>query len=126
MPCRLADLMMQFLTYFLRFRASASLNFMPLASALHAAVAFSRTTLSAWGIFAASAGLGANAMPLTSTVATMPAIKVVAKRYMMPSFNRDFPDEANINLCVFPAVLQDSVSRVAGEPCGGRISASSQ
>jgi hypothetical protein len=33
--------------------------------------------------FAASAGAGMNAMPLTSTVAIMPAIKVVAKWHMM-------------------------------------------
>ena len=76
MPCRLADLMMQLWTYFWRFRQCQP-NFMPFASALHAAVAFSRATLSALDIFAASAGLGTNAMPLTSTVATMPAIKVV-------------------------------------------------
>jgi hypothetical protein len=36
--------------------------------------------------FAASAGVGTNAMPLTNTVAIMPAIKVVAKWYMIPSF----------------------------------------
>jgi hypothetical protein len=79
--------MMQFWTYFWRFRQCKP-NFMAFASALHAAVAFSRATLSALDIFAASAGLGANAMPLTSIVATMPAIKVVAKRYMIPSFKR--------------------------------------
>jgi hypothetical protein len=73
--------MMQFWTYFWRFR-QCQLNFMPLASALHAAVAFSRASLSALDIFAASAGVGTNAMPLTSTVAIMPAIKVVAKWYM--------------------------------------------
>ncbi len=61
---------------------------MPCASTLHAAVAFSRATLSALDIFAASAGAGTNAMPLTSTVAVMPAIKVVAKWYMIPSFGR--------------------------------------
>src|SRR5438128_10298021 len=55
MPCWLADLMMQFLTYFWRFR-QCHLNFMPFASSLHAAVAFSRATLSASDIFAASAG----------------------------------------------------------------------
>jgi hypothetical protein len=42
--------MMQFLTYFWRFR-QCHLNFMPFASALHAAVAFSRATLSALDIF---------------------------------------------------------------------------
>jgi len=77
--------MMQFWTYFWRFR-QCQLNFMPFASSLHAAVAFSRATLSALDIFAASAGVGTNAMPLTSTVAIMPAIKVVAKWYMIPSF----------------------------------------
>src|SRR5262247_3530610 len=57
MPCWLADLMMQFLTYFWRFR-QCQLNFMPFASALHAAVAFSRATLSASdSFFAASAGV---------------------------------------------------------------------
>src|SRR6516165_8441846 len=57
MPCLLADLMMQFLTYFWRFR-QCQLNFMPFASALHAAVAFSRATLSASdSFFAASAGV---------------------------------------------------------------------
>src|ERR1700746_3217109 len=71
MPCWLADLMMQFLTYFWRFR-QCQLNFMPFASTLHAAVAFSRATLSALDIFAASAGIGMNAMPLTSTEAIIP------------------------------------------------------
>src|SRR5437016_10256521 len=84
-PSRLTVLMMQFWTYFWRFR-QCQLNFMPFASSLHAAVAFSRATLSALDIFAASAGVGTNAMPLTSTVAIMPAIKVVAKWYMIPSF----------------------------------------
>jgi hypothetical protein len=55
MPCLLADLMMQFWTYFWRFR-QCQLNFMPFASDLHAAVAFSRATLSALDSFAASAG----------------------------------------------------------------------
>jgi hypothetical protein len=81
-PAPLTVLMMQFWTYFWRFR-QCQLNFMPLASALHAAVAFSRASLSALDIFAASAGVGTNAMPLTSTVAIMPAIKVVAKWHMM-------------------------------------------
>src|SRR5262249_17906349 len=85
-PSLLAVLMMQFWTYFWRFR-QCQLNFMPFASSLHAAVAFSRATLSALDIFAASAGVGTNAMPLTSTVAIMPAIKVVAKWYMIPSFD---------------------------------------
>src|SRR5262249_1421091 len=85
MPCLLADLMMQFWTYFWRFR-QCQLNFMPFASALHAAVAFSRATLSAADIFAAAAGVGTNAMPLTSAVAIMPAIKAVAKWCMIPSF----------------------------------------
>src|SRR5262249_42974210 len=84
MPCWLADLMMQFWTYFWRFR-QCHLNFMPFASALHAAVAFSRATLSALDSFAAAAGVGTNAMPLTSTVAIMPAMKAVAKWYMIPS-----------------------------------------
>src|SRR5262249_14730910 len=66
MPCLLADLMMQFWTYFSRFR-KCQLSFMPFASALHAAVAFSRAILSAADIFAASAGVGTNAMPLIST-----------------------------------------------------------
>src|SRR5438552_16279082 len=69
-------------TYFWRFR-QCQLNFMSFASTLHAAVAFSRTTLSALDSFAASAGVRMNAMPLTSTVAIMPAIKAVAKRYMI-------------------------------------------
>src|SRR5262244_2520691 len=81
----IAILMMQLLTYFWRFR-QCQLNFMPFASALHAAVAFSRATLSALDSFAAAARVGTNAIPLTSTVAIMPAIKVVAKRYMIPSF----------------------------------------
>src|SRR5256885_10918848 len=53
MPCWLADLMIQFWTYFWRFR-QCHLNFMPFASSLHAAVAFSRATLSALDSFAAS------------------------------------------------------------------------
>src|SRR5262249_36682652 len=87
MPCLLADLMMQFWTYFSRFR-KCQLSFMPFASALHAAVAFSRAILSAADIFAASAGVGTNAMPLISTAAIMPAIKVVAKWYMILSLSR--------------------------------------
>jgi hypothetical protein len=70
--------MMQFWTYFWRFR-QCQLNFMPFASTLHAAVAFSRAPLSALDIFAASAGVGMNAMPLTSTVAIIPANEAVAK-----------------------------------------------
>src|SRR6266481_2733087 len=77
MPCWLADLMMQFWTNFWRFR-QCHLNFMPFASSLQAAVAFSRATLSAFDNFAASAGVDM-AMPLTSTVAIMPAIKAVAQ-----------------------------------------------
>src|SRR6266487_841662 len=84
-PSWLAVLMMQFWTYFWRFR-QCQLNFMPFASTLHAAVAFSRATLSALDIFAASAGVGMNAMPLTSTVAIMPANEAVAKWYMIRSF----------------------------------------
>jgi hypothetical protein len=76
--------MMQFRTYFWRFR-QCQLNFMPFASTLHAAVAFSRVALSALDSFAASAGTGMNAMPLTSTVAIVPAIKAVAKWYMIRS-----------------------------------------
>src|SRR5262245_17029207 len=90
MPCLLADLMMQFWTYFWRFR-QCQLNFMPFASALHAAVAFSRAILSALDNFAARAGVGMNATLLPSTAATMPAIKVVAKRYMIPSLERYAP-----------------------------------
>jgi hypothetical protein len=56
------------------------------ASALHAAVAFSRATLSALDIFAASAGVGTNAMPLTSTVAIMPGIKVCGEMIHDSSF----------------------------------------
>jgi len=78
MPCLLADLIMQFATYFWRF-GQCHLNFMPFASALHAAVAFSRATLSASDSFAAFAGVGTNAMPLTSSAAIMAAIKAVAK-----------------------------------------------
>ena len=55
MPCFLACLKMQFWTYFWRFR-QCQLNFMPFASDLHAAVAFSRATLSALDSFAASGG----------------------------------------------------------------------
>jgi len=77
--------MMQFRTYFWRF-SQCHLNFMPFASTLHAAVAFSRVTLSALDSLAASAGGGMNAMPLTSTVAKVPAIKAVANWYMIPSF----------------------------------------
>ena len=69
MPCWLADLMMQFWTYFWRFR-QCQLNFMPFASALHAAVAFSRAILSALDNFAARAGVGMNETLLTSTAAT--------------------------------------------------------
>src|SRR5215469_9481743 len=47
MPCWLADLMMQLLTYFWRFR-QCHLNFMPFASALHAAVAFSGQPFQRW------------------------------------------------------------------------------
>jgi hypothetical protein len=89
-PSRLVVLMMQFWTYFRRFN-QCHLNFMPLASALHAAVAFSRATLSALDIFAGSAGVGMNAMPLTSTVAIMPVINAVAKWYMVPSFEALVP-----------------------------------
>src|SRR6516165_3389396 len=53
-PCWLADLMTQFLTYFWRFR-QCHLNFMPFASSLHEAIAFSRATFSASDSFAASA-----------------------------------------------------------------------
>src|SRR5262249_2784710 len=87
MPCLLAVLMMQFWTYFWRFR-QCQLNFMTFASALHAAVAFSRAILSALDNFAARAGVGMNATLVPSTAATMPAIKVVAKRYMTPSLER--------------------------------------
>src|SRR4029077_8358267 len=80
-----AVLTMQFFTY-LRCFNQCQLRFMLLASSLHAAVAFSRATLSALDSFAASAGAGMNAMPLTSTVAIVPAIKAVAKWYMIPSF----------------------------------------
>src|ERR1700758_5875954 len=73
-----AVLMMQFRTYFCRFR-QCQLNFMSFASTLHAAVAFSRATLSALDSFAASAGIGMNAMPLTSTEAIIPANEAVAK-----------------------------------------------
>jgi hypothetical protein len=69
-----AVLMMQFLTYFRCFN-QCQLSFMPFASSLHAAVAFSRATLSPLDSFAASAGVGMNAVPLTSTVAIMPADK---------------------------------------------------
>ena len=62
MPCLLADLMMQFWTYFWRFR-QCQLNFMPFASALHAAVAFSRAILSALDNFAARAGVGPRERP---------------------------------------------------------------
>jgi hypothetical protein len=79
--------MMQFWTYFWRFR-QCQLNFMPFASALHAAVAFSRAILSAFDNFAARAGVGMNETLLLSTAATMPTIKVVAKRYMIPSLER--------------------------------------
>ena len=70
-PSLLAVRMMQFWTYFWRL-CQCRLNFMPFASSLHAAVAFSRATLSALDIFAASAGVGTNAMLLTasSTCAT--------------------------------------------------------
>jgi hypothetical protein len=72
-----AVLTMQFLTYFRCFN-QCQLSFMTFASSLHAAVAFSRATLSALDSFAASAGIDM-AMPLTSTVAIMPAIKAVAQ-----------------------------------------------
>src|SRR6202043_2618587 len=80
-----AVFMMQFRAYFWRFR-QCQLNFMSFASTLHAAVAFSRVTLSALDSFAASAEAGMSAMPLTSTVAIVPAIKAVAKWFMIPSF----------------------------------------
>ena len=54
MPCCLADLIMQFATYFWRFR-QCHLNFMPFASSLQAAVAFRRAAFSASDSFAASA-----------------------------------------------------------------------
>ena len=73
-PCLLADLLMQFWTYFWRFR-QCQLNSMPFASDLHAAVVFSRATLSALDSFAASAGVGTNAMPLIATAATAIQIK---------------------------------------------------
>src|SRR5947209_3210043 len=76
-PSLLAVLMMQFWTYFRRFN-QCQLYFMPFASSLHAAVAFTRATLSALDSFAASAGVDM-AMPLTSTAAIMPAIKAVAQ-----------------------------------------------
>jgi hypothetical protein len=82
---RTAALMMQFRTYFWRFR-QCQLNFMPFACTLHAAVAFSRTIFSALDSCAASAA-GRNAMPLINTVAIVPAIKAVAKWYTIPSFN---------------------------------------
>jgi len=82
-PFWLAVLMMQFWTYFWRFR-QCQVNFMPFASTLHSMVAFSSATFSALDNFAASAGVGMNAMPLPSTVAIMPANKVVAKWYMIP------------------------------------------
>jgi hypothetical protein len=69
--------MMQFLTYFRCFN-QCQLSFMAFASSLHAPVAFSKATLSALDSFAASAGIDM-AMPPTSTVATIPAIKVVAQ-----------------------------------------------
>src|SRR5215471_18132325 len=85
MPCLLADLMMQFWTYFWRFRQCQLTSCPSPRLCMHA---FSRAILSALDNFAACAGAGMNPMPLTSTVTVMPAIKVVAKRYMIPSLER--------------------------------------
>ena len=62
---RTVVLMMQFLTYFRCFN-QCQLSFMAFASSLHAAVAFSRATLSASDSFLASAGIDM-AMPPTNT-----------------------------------------------------------
>jgi hypothetical protein len=58
---------------------AGQLIFFSLASALHAAVASFRATVSALGVVAASARVGVNAVPPTTTVAIMPAHKAVAK-----------------------------------------------
>jgi hypothetical protein len=65
--------MMQFWTYFWRFR-QCQLNFMPFASALHAAVAFSRAILSALDNFAACAGVVATTMNITGSANSLPTL----------------------------------------------------
>jgi hypothetical protein len=65
----------------MNFRLASQLIFWPFAFAfaLHATVASFRATLSGLDVFAASAGVGMNVVPLTSTVATIPANKAGAK-----------------------------------------------
>jgi hypothetical protein len=50
---------------------------------LHPAVVSFRAGASALDVFAASAGVGVSAVPATTTVATMPAHKAVAKWCMI-------------------------------------------
>jgi hypothetical protein len=63
----------------MNFRRASQLIFWPFAFALHATVASFRATLSGLDAFAASAGVGMSVVPVTSTVATMPANKAGAK-----------------------------------------------
>jgi hypothetical protein len=63
----------------MNFRLASQLIFWPFAFALHATVASFRATLSGLDVFAASAAVGTNVVPLTSTVATIPANKAGAK-----------------------------------------------
>jgi hypothetical protein len=57
------------------FRLAGHLIFLSFASALHATVASFRATVSALDIFAASAGVGTNAVPLISPVAIITQFK---------------------------------------------------
>jgi hypothetical protein len=63
----------------MNFRLASQLIFWPFAFALHATVASFRATLSGLDVFAASAGVGVNVVPLTSTMAIIPANKAGAK-----------------------------------------------
>jgi hypothetical protein len=64
---------------FTYFRLAGHLIFFSLASALHAAVVSFRATFATLEVLAASAAVGVSAAQLKSTVAVMPAHKVVAK-----------------------------------------------
>jgi len=65
----------------MNFRRASQLIFWPFAFAfaLHATVASFRAMVSGLDLFAASAGVGMSVVPVTSTVAIMPANKAGAK-----------------------------------------------
>ena len=63
----------------MNFRLASQPIFWPFAFALHATVASFRATFSGLDVFAASAGVGMNVVPLTSAVATIPANKAGGK-----------------------------------------------